>query len=147
MICTLCSDQKCAFLSCSKNPPRTKLKMIKCISNICSNRYHRNCDFTCSYQLFVICIIFYQCFFTKICTLCSGHKRAFIISISHRLTGKQVLESVTTFRKINHDYIAVLLGKLPSILFLLPRWFVFINKLHLLGKGSSSLIQTYGFGV
>lgn len=126
---------------------RTTLKPIKYISNICSNKYHRNGDFTCSYQLLVICVVFYQCFFTMICTLRSGQKRAFIIRKSHRLTGKQVLESVTTLGKINHDNIAVLLGKLPSILFLLPRWFVFINKLHLLGKGSSFLIQTYGFGV
>lgn len=84
----------------------TTLKPIKCISNIYSNKFHRNCDFTYSYQLLVICIIFYQCFFAMICTLCSGQKCAFITSKSHSLTGRQVLEPVTSFIKINHDDIA-----------------------------------------
>lgn len=49
------------------------------------------------------------------------------------------------FNNINPENIAGLLGKLPSVLSLLPQCFVCVNKLRLLEKGSSSLIQTYDF--
>lgn len=127
-----------------QNPKCSTLKPIKCISKICSNKYHRKSDFVCSYQLFgsllVLCIIFYQCISAMICTLYCGQSYAFIISKSQgnkswnqsqhseRLSWGYCSFAKKTFR--HSVYIALMA--------------CFLNKLHLLGKGSSSFFQTYG---
>lgn len=130
-------SEMCISVTC-KTQSVQHFKPIKCISIICSHKYDRKCDFACSHQLLVLCIIFYQCISAMICTLYSCQNYAFFYQ---QIPGKQVWNQSQHSERSPWWYCSFANKNFFHSVYIVLM-VCFSNELLFLGKGSSSLFQT-----